>query len=115
MTEPENFEDDLFDDLYNDDEPAKAAPPPPPPEPAPPAAEPVTKHEDESANSIVQHLGGDTGGDYNMNGNEEYEEDDDDVDFNLGNDESHASETPSYHNSAPAPAPHKGPNAKEDG
>lgn len=48
-------------------------------------------------------------------GGEEYEDDDDDVDFNLGNDDSHAPETPSYHNNAPAPAPYKGPNAKEDG
>lgn len=49
-----------------------------------------------------------------MNGAEEYEEDDDDVDFNLGNGSSHAPDTPSYHN-AGMPAQHKGPNAKEDG
>lgn len=50
-----------------------------------------------------------------MHGGEEYEDDDDDVDFNLGNSASHAPDTPSYSHGAPASAPSKGPNAKEDG
>jgi hypothetical protein len=49
-----------------------------------------------------------------MNGAEEYEEDDDDVDFNLGNGDTHAPDTPSY-SQAPAATTHKNPNAKEDG
>lgn len=49
-----------------------------------------------------------------MNGGDEYEDDDDDVDFNLGNGDTHTPDTPSY-NQAPAAATHKNPNAKEDG
>ncbi|KAG6358871.1 hypothetical protein INS49_012390 [Diaporthe citri] len=113
MTEPENFEDDLFDDLYNDEAPA---PPAAAPEPVAPKAEPAPapgKPEDDQSGG---HHGADPafGEDSHMNGAEEYEEDDDDVDFNLGNGDTHAPDTPSY-SQAPAATTHKNPNAKEDG
>lgn len=101
---------------YNDDVPAKTATTTAPEPTAPaPAAEATVKPEDEPNNdSSAQPANDDAGNDYHMGGAEEYEDDDDDVDFNLGNGASGPPDTPSY-NSAPTPAPHRGPNAKEDG
>lgn len=98
---------------YNDEAPA---PPAAAPEPVAPRAEPApaaAKPEDDQSGG---HHGADlaSGEDSHMNGGEEYEEDDDDVDFNLGNGDTHAPDTPSY-NQAPAATTHKNPNAKEDG
>lgn len=112
MTEPENFEDDLFADLYDDNEPAKPAQSQP--AAAPPAAAPASY--DTSYNEPAQTTEYDGGGETHMNNNEEYEEDDDDVDFNLGNGTTttqHA-DTPTYSTPTPVTAS-KGPNAKEDG
>ncbi|KAL1867722.1 hypothetical protein Daus18300_006278 [Diaporthe australafricana] len=113
MTEPENFEDNLFDDLYNDEAsaPTAAAPQPVAPK-AEPAPAPITHEDDQNGG----HHGADlvSAEDSHMNGAEEYEEDDDDVDFNLGNGDTHAPDTPSYSH-APAAPTHKNPNAKEDG
>lgn len=106
----------LMDCSYNDDETSKAPPPAAEPEPAAPpaeAADPVG--DDYSYNPASQAAGADFAEDSHMNGAEEYEDDDDDVDFNLGNTASHAPDTPSYNHNAPASAPSKGPNAKEDG
>nr|XP_036585137.1 uncharacterized protein CTRU02_05106 [Colletotrichum truncatum]KAF6794905.1 hypothetical protein CTRU02_05106 [Colletotrichum truncatum] len=82
MTEPENFEEDLFADLYDDDTPAKpAAAPPPPPPPAAPAqtAAPVQNHEihaEPHPPAEPEHGGEEM--------KYEDDEDDDEVDFNLG-------------------------------
>ncbi|KAL9942262.1 hypothetical protein ACHAQF_006541 [Verticillium nonalfalfae] len=125
MTEPENFEDDLFADLYDDDaapsKPAAAAPPTiasvpaPVVEPAPPAPAyneahneaPVQINQDEPADNQIAY---------------DDDDDDDDVDFNLGggapappppppaNGFSHHEET-SYSGRGSA----KNPSAKEDG
>ncbi|KAF3345358.1 hypothetical protein VD0002_g1743 [Verticillium dahliae] len=124
MTEPENFEDDLFADLYDDDaapsKPAAAAPPTtasvpaPVVEPAAPAPAyneahneaPAQTHQDEPADNQIAYD----------------DDDDDDVDFNLGggapappppppaNGFSHHEET-SYSGRGSA----KNPSAKEDG
>ncbi|KAI6752638.1 hypothetical protein HG530_013390 [Fusarium avenaceum] len=92
MTEPENFEDDLFADLhaiiltrnsYDDNDgpkqtPAPAAPAPPAPEVQPPTN---TQNDDHDLqNGTYQHQ--DTAGDEHMI--QDQDDDDDDVDFNLG-------------------------------
>ncbi|KLU84866.1 hypothetical protein MAPG_03900 [Magnaporthiopsis poae ATCC 64411] len=116
MTEPESFEDDLFADLYADDEPSS--------KPAPAAAQPAAPTPAVSAPAEAQaeppSADGAQGGDDSMNYEEEDE--DDDVDFNLGNGSvstaQYSSERPSHTPmpSAPAPAPTaRGPNSKEDG
>lgn len=52
-----------------------------------------------------------------MQGGEEYEDDDDDVDFNLGNggDNSHAPDNESYDNSQSGPPHNNRANSKEEG
>lgn len=116
MTEPENFEDDLFADLYNDDEPAAKAPAATEPFVLAPPAPDTVKSADESNDHQDQN-----GVDSYMN-HDEAEEDDDDVDFNLGNNgngtmnhNQHNDASSSYSAPPPAAAPAKGPNAKEDG
>ncbi|KAK4251760.1 hypothetical protein C7999DRAFT_27838 [Corynascus novoguineensis] len=130
MTEPENFDDELFADLYNDDEPASKVPRGPEIDQST-AAQPAAETRNEYAE--------DTGEQQDYNGGrardeEEEDDDDDEIDFNLGNgpsttlthhdhndnhehrdqQESH-SEKPTY-NAPAAPVTHaKGPNAKEDG
>ncbi|KAL1837944.1 hypothetical protein VTJ49DRAFT_3239 [Mycothermus thermophilus] len=129
MTEPENFDDELFADLYNDDEPAgqpARAPEPDQQRSTEPAATEPSHENGEDFGQHADHNGGDVGDE------EEEDDDDDDIDFNLGNgpsttittqddrQDSHDSleqhdekPTPS---AAPAPAaPARGPNAKEDG
>ncbi|KAK5662728.1 hypothetical protein OQA88_6135 [Cercophora sp. LCS_1] len=118
MTEPENFDDELFADLYNDDEPgnkAAAAHAPPHTQDVQPSVE--TKQEQTGDGGRDDEYDGDT----HMN-NEEYDDDDDEVDFNLGNgpsgDASPDEEKPTstlYNAPPPPPPPSKGPNAKEDG
>lgn len=114
MTEPENFEDDLFADLYDDNEPAKPAQSQP--VAAPPAAAPASYETSYSEPAQTTEYDGGGGGDSHVNNNEEYEEDDDDVDFNLGNGMTtqHA-DTPTYSTPTPVAAAVRGPNAKEDG
>lgn len=129
MTEPENFDDELFADLYNDDEPAgKAARAPEVDQYS--AVQPAAEISNENIEDGGQQQ------DYNNNGGEvkyeeEEEDDDDEIDFNLGNGPSTAvahhdhhdnhdrqeddDEKPTY-NAPAAPIMHtKGPNAKEDG
>ncbi|KAK4121423.1 hypothetical protein N657DRAFT_128793 [Parathielavia appendiculata] len=126
MTEPENFDDELFADLYNDDEPPAK----------PTGASAPDQYSATQAAAPEAKEGIENGGqqqDYNGGGDathmkyedEEEEEDDDEIDFNLGNGPSAAvshrdhddqhDEKPSY-SAPPAAAPAtKGPNAKEDG
>ncbi len=132
MTEPENFDDDLFADLsvppqsrgrhpllltwppsYNDDEPstAKHLAPQMTSAPALAAAEPMPVDRYDETPDIADQNGADTRDDYD-------DDDDDDVDFNLGNGSTtHRAETPMYRAPSPVPLPvaTKGPNAKEDG
>ncbi|OAQ72081.1 heterogeneous nuclear ribonucleoprotein HRP1 [Pochonia chlamydosporia 170] len=75
MTEPENFEEDLFADLYDDNDAAKAAPAPVPvAEPAMPRS-----HEQNSAPKPSDHANEDE----HMHQDAD-DDDDDEVDFNLG-------------------------------
>ncbi|KAF4785981.1 nuclear polyadenylated RNA-binding protein [Colletotrichum scovillei] len=85
MTEPENFEEDLFADLYDDDTPAKPAAaqqPAPPPAPVAVPQPSVETHAEPPPQSEPEYGGG--GGDDQMKYEEE--DDDDEVDFNLGGD-----------------------------
>ncbi|OIW28859.1 hypothetical protein CONLIGDRAFT_645022 [Coniochaeta ligniaria NRRL 30616] len=124
MTEPENFEDDLFADLYNDDEPA------PKPQAAPDqsAAEqpPAADDSYEPPQEPNQQYNDQNGQDSYMNqGDGVEEEDDDDVDFNLGNgnsaaqhDQDHDNEDAPHGYGIPQQQHHghsRGPNSKEDG
>ncbi|CAN8106021.1 unnamed protein product [Discula destructiva] len=122
MTEPENFEDDLFDDLYNDEAPAQSAPSAADPEPsaAPPAAakDEPTAFKQEDYNDYNQANEGDGGDESHMQGAEEYEDDDDEVDFNLGNGggASHAMDNDSFdNNSQSGPSHSNRANSKEEG
>ncbi|KAL2118454.1 hypothetical protein VTJ04DRAFT_8114 [Mycothermus thermophilus] len=129
MTEPENFDDELFADLYNDDEPAG--------QPARAPETDKTQSTEQTAQASSHVNGNDTGQQADQNGGddgdeEEEEDDDDDIDFNLGNvpttalstqhDRQASHESQEQHedkptpSAAPAPAaPARGPNAKEDG
>ncbi|KAI0811354.1 hypothetical protein GGR55DRAFT_678181 [Xylaria sp. FL0064] len=132
MADPENFEDDLFADLYDDNDgsaPTAPAPAPvsapasaPAPAPvaapiAPPAAEKVPEPQveqhvpDESAHGVAENG---YGGEYH----EDAYEDDDDVDFDLGNGPTtSAVAAPTKQEESPGPSFHttRGPSAKEDG
>ncbi|KAI5922657.1 hypothetical protein F4810DRAFT_711251 [Camillea tinctor] len=116
MAEPENFEDDLFADLYDDNETSAAPAPlsaPPKPQPPPPA-EVVAQPELDQA--PVEDVAAVAENGYGDDFQEDNYEDDDDVDFNLGNGPTSnvaaASQqevsTPTYHAT-------RGPSAKEDG
>ncbi|KAJ4265561.1 hypothetical protein NW762_004852 [Fusarium torreyae] len=121
MTEPENFEDDLFADLYDDNDAPKTAPPPAAAAAALPAPEvqpPTNTHNDDDQNGTHQYQ--DTGGDEHMT--QDQDDDDDDVDFNLGGGggyggAGHTGQV-GMHDDAPTPPPygtvHKA-SAKEDG
>ncbi|KAK0720772.1 hypothetical protein B0H67DRAFT_202549 [Lasiosphaeris hirsuta] len=122
MTEPENFDDELFADLYNDDDATGKAPAAPAPEQYT-AVQPEAQVKHEVMNDAGPDRDYNNGDDSHMN-NEEYDEDDDDdVDFNLGNGPAtavsqmhHDDLRPqSYNAPPPPPPPAKGPNAKEDG
>lgn len=117
MTEPENFEEDLFADLYDDNDASK-----PPPPAAPPKAPAATAVDNQPVQTIVnEQLGGlhedDKGGNEAMD--EDQDDDDDDVDFNLGGGATSNSMSHTIaHDDDPTPPPfgtvHKA-SAKEDG
>lgn len=98
MTETDNFEEDLFADLYTDDAAQKAA-----------APEPEVKAEVTGATEVKveetnEHAMENGGADEEMyNGEQDME---DEIDFNLGNGNSY--DTPSSHEQ-------HGPGIKEDG
>ncbi|KAH7326319.1 hypothetical protein B0I35DRAFT_405574 [Stachybotrys elegans] len=113
MTEPENFEDDLFADLYEDNDaskpgsgPAQAAPQPPPaikPDPEPQAPQSYAAPLDSGGDSAMKH--------------EPDDDDDDDVDFNLGGGSGHMTQSAlkdESHSPPPYGTVHKA-SAKEDG
>ncbi|KAF7537446.1 hypothetical protein G7Z17_g12854 [Cylindrodendrum hubeiense] len=79
MTEPENFEEDLFADLYEDNDASKPAPPPKAPAPVVPEPQPIHPSVNEQPGISYDH---DIGGDETMN--QDLDDDDDEVDFNLG-------------------------------
>ncbi|OTB07021.1 hypothetical protein M426DRAFT_92737 [Hypoxylon sp. CI-4A] len=132
MAEPENFEDDLFADLYDDNDasavPAQAKAPAPAPAqsaqvqaPAPvaapipqPSVEAPSQPEFDQTHNDVAYAAEENG--YGDEYQDEAYEDDDDVDFNLGNDPSatgsaaqpQQEDMASYHTT-------RGPSAKEDG
>ncbi|KAI1081389.1 hypothetical protein F5B20DRAFT_63694 [Whalleya microplaca] len=126
MADPENFEDDLFDDLYDDNEgavaPAQASAPAhaaPAPAPAPskpqPSFEPAGQPEVDQTPMDTAPAAEENG--YGDDYPEDAYDDDDDVDFNLGNGQGFSGSappqqevsTPTYNSSA------RGPSAKEDG
>jgi len=126
MTEPENFDDELFADLYNDDEPAKPATASVTDQQA--AIRSIAESNDFRAadTSQTQTLNGaDNPPENNDDDDGEEEDDDDDIDFNLGDGPSTTITTRAsndYKEEKPAQAappvpaaPSKGPNAKEDG
>ncbi|KAH8671252.1 hypothetical protein BX600DRAFT_242984 [Xylariales sp. PMI_506] len=127
MTEPENFEDDLFADLYDDNDASAAAAPTaaataPPPVPAPVKQEPAIPdppaHDEPEPQYDDQqnHMGDENGYGGEYADNEEPYDDDDDVDFNLGNGaSSHALAPRQEEVSTPTFHTNKGPSAKEDG
>ncbi|ORY68721.1 uncharacterized protein BCR38DRAFT_137334 [Pseudomassariella vexata] len=116
MAEPENFEEDLFADLYDDNDTAAtpaASKPEPSSEPHAPAAPVPEYNPDESAHAAAEQNG------YGEEYHEDTYEDDDDVNFNLGNTasnndaNSHSQQdvsTPTYHSHSG-----RGSSAKEDG
>ncbi|KAI0386757.1 hypothetical protein F5Y04DRAFT_71198 [Hypomontagnella monticulosa] len=139
MAEPENFEDDLFADLYDDNE-AAAAPaaaaaaaaapvaqaaqaPPPIATPTPAQLNAHQSVEAPSQQPEIDQVYGDPthtieendgyGDDYQ----DEPYEDDDDVDFNLGNGSAGAIAAAQQEHDDSASAYHstRGPSAKEDG
>jgi len=100
MAEPENFEEDLFADLYDgDDNTSKPATTAPEVQAEPEAPTQIQTEETAPAEEAEQNGDGDQ---HMYNG----EDEDDDIDFNLGND-----------NGYDAPATHEahGPGIKEDG
>ncbi|KAI1500762.1 hypothetical protein F5X99DRAFT_226287 [Biscogniauxia marginata] len=124
MAEPESFEDDLFADLYDDND-TSAAPAPAPapaststsaPAPAPPkpqlSAEVVAQPEYDPGHGDIAPT---TENGYDDIQEDNYE-DDDDVDFNLGNGPSSNVAAP-YQQEVSTPTFHttRGPSAKEDG
>ncbi|KAI0009946.1 hypothetical protein F4779DRAFT_335641 [Xylariaceae sp. FL0662B] len=123
MADPENFEDDLFDDLYDDNEasvaPAQTSAPAPavpaPPKPPPPvevhvAAQPEVDQTPADVVPMAEENG------YGDEYPEENYDDDDDVDFNLGNGPSSSALAPSQQEvSTPTYHTTRGPSAKEDG
>ncbi|KAI1380630.1 hypothetical protein F4677DRAFT_193475 [Hypoxylon crocopeplum] len=128
MAEPENFEDDLFADLYDDNEapaasapsaPAAAQAPAPAPAPAPlkpqPSIEPPSRPDFEQLFGHVVPTAEEIG--YGDDYQDENYDDDDDVDFNLGNGPATISEGAQQQHDESASAFHttRGPSSKEDG
>jgi hypothetical protein len=99
MTEPDNFEEDLFADLYTEEEAPQPAAPVPEVKSAPAA---VVETNGEESNEHVEQNG--DGDEQMYNGEQDM---DDEIDFNLGGNG----------NSYDAPATHEahGPGIKEDG
>ncbi|KAK2589461.1 hypothetical protein QQS21_012862 [Conoideocrella luteorostrata] len=78
MTEPENFEEDLFADLYDDNDATKTAP-------TQVAAAPIVEPPKAEDQNMAANTNDFTQQDATMHQDgEDDEEDDDDVDFNLG-------------------------------
>ncbi|GAP91180.1 putative heterogeneous nuclear ribonucleoprotein HRP1 [Rosellinia necatrix] len=133
MADPENFEDDLFADLYDDNDasaPTTSAPAPAPapapasaPAPAPvvasiplPVAEKAPEPQAEHISDEATH--GATENGYGDGYHDDAYDDDDDVDFDLGNGSSHnmmAAQTKQEESPGPAFHTTRGPSAKEDG
>ncbi|KAL6866028.1 hypothetical protein ACO1O0_002128 [Amphichorda felina] len=116
MAEQENFEEDLFADLYDDNDASKGAAPAPPPATAP---APVNEPQPDAGNQGgPAHDGGADGAEIMHQDQEEYDDDDDDVDFNLGGGSTSLGNTVAPREEAPTPPPygtiHKA-SAKEDG
>jgi len=89
MAEPENFEEDLFADLYDDNDAAKAAPAPssggqPPAAPAQEAKPQIANGSQNNYGSGAADNAATQAAVDNASHGQEYEDDDDDVDFNLG-------------------------------
>ncbi|PSS27523.1 hypothetical protein M430DRAFT_32230 [Amorphotheca resinae ATCC 22711] len=100
MAEPENFEEDLFADLYADDDtPAKQAPAP---EVTVEATAPAEVKKEQPAENTESG-----NGDEQKNGSEQ--DGDDEIDFNLGNGNSY--DAPAATNQQES----HGPGIKEDG
>ncbi|KAG6027335.1 hypothetical protein E4U41_000961, partial [Claviceps citrina] len=112
MTEPENFEDDLFADLYDDNDVSKA--------PSAPAAAPAVEPSKTDDQAMTSTFNDHAQQDQNMlhDGGEDGEDEDDDVDFNLGGrDGNNAAAAPSHDVDASTPpygTAHKA-SAKDDG
>ncbi|KAL7623158.1 hypothetical protein AAE478_006839 [Parahypoxylon ruwenzoriense] len=131
MAEPENFDDDLFADLYDDNEAPGGAPPTAAPAqaaPAPAAAptpsqisypqpsiEAPGQPEFNQAPSDIAPVIDENG--YGDDYQDENYEDDDDVDFNLGNGPAAGSSVTQSQQEVSTPTFHstRGPSAKEDG
>ncbi|KAH8158158.1 hypothetical protein CIB48_g10091 [Xylaria polymorpha] len=129
MADPENFEDDLFADLYDDNDgsaPMATAPPSAPapaPAPAPvvasitpPVAQKAPEPQHEHAFDETNHGAGENG--YGDDYHEDAYDDDDDVDFDLGNGPTNSTmAAPMKQEESPGPSFHttRGPSAKEDG
>ncbi|CAJ2502893.1 Uu.00g102870.m01.CDS01 [Anthostomella pinea] len=118
MAEPENFDEDLFADLYDDND--AAAPATAPAAPAAPAqsqpSEAITHPEYEQASEDVAQSTEENG--YGNDYHEDNYDDDDDVDFNLGNGTTSMTAAPVKQEEAHTPTYHhttRGPSAKEDG
>ncbi|KAM7191872.1 hypothetical protein V8F20_009123 [Naviculisporaceae sp. PSN 640] len=129
MTEPENFDDDMFADLYDDNDTAPKA------EASEPtgnqfsavqsaAAEDVKNESNsyDAAEDTKQYQQYNNGDEQHMNNGDVDEDDDDEVDFNLGNGPATTSASAyqddvksEYNAPAPSQAQSRGPNAKEDG
>ncbi|CAH0004793.1 unnamed protein product [Clonostachys byssicola] len=121
MADGENFEEDLFADLYDDNDAAKApapaapaAAPAPPPQPAAPVEEaPQPEFHDQTNSTSVQPVAVAPTTNYDQD-----DDDDDDVDFNLGGGGSVAPQNAAPHqedaHSPPYGSVHKA-SAKEDG
>ncbi|KAG5982612.1 hypothetical protein E4U55_001679 [Claviceps digitariae] len=93
MTEPENFEEDLFADLYDDND-ASTAPPAPA---APPVVEPSKTDDQVMTSSLNEHAQQDQNMHQDGADDGDDDDDDDDVDFHLGGSRDN-------HNTATAPS-----------
>ncbi|KHN96363.1 heterogeneous nuclear ribonucleoprotein HRP1 [Metarhizium album ARSEF 1941] len=108
MTETENFEEDLFADLYDDNDTSAKGPPAPAPVAEPPDNDQQKSlprpSNDANENEHMHHDGGE-------------EEDDDEVDFNLGGGSNNAVAAPPQDTGSSTPpygTVHKA-SAKDDG
>ncbi|KAH7357923.1 heterogeneous nuclear ribonucleoprotein HRP1 [Plectosphaerella cucumerina] len=133
MADNDNFEEDLFADLYDDDtSAAKPEPAAPAPAAAPVAAAPPALETSAAPQAAAPQQEQADSGDYDPNQGYDEEEDDDEVDFNLGGGSNSAPPPPSNgggHNQGHGHGhgvPHeepahysrssvKNPSAKEDG
>lgn len=101
MAEPDNFEEDLFADLYTEDDSAAK------PESAPPEVkvEPVAQVVPKIEESAVQTEPNGHQDEHMFNGEQDM---DDEIDFNLGNGNGNHYDEPAHHE-------RHGPGIKEDG